>query len=80
MSSAVRVLLFARVHHGTAPGPRGQVPVALQFVPTAQHTGVIRVTSSKGAALASLRDALAAHEGPDGIVLDSGIWIVTARR
>lgn len=33
----------------------------------------------RAAALASLRDALAAHEGPDGIVLPSGVWIVTAR-
>ena len=36
--------------------------------------------ADRAAALASLRDALAAHEGPDGIVLDSGIWLVTARR
>ena len=36
--------------------------------------------AGRAAALASLRDALAAHEGPDGIVLDSGIWLVTARR
>jgi SAM-dependent methyltransferase len=33
----------------------------------------------RAAALAALREALAAHEGPDGIVLGSGVWIVTAR-
>jgi len=29
--------------------------------------------------IASVRDALAAHDGPDGVKLDSGTWIVTAR-
>lgn len=29
--------------------------------------------------IASVREALAAHEGPDGVKLDSATWIVTAR-
>lgn len=29
--------------------------------------------------IAAVRDALAAHDGPDGVKLDSGTWIVTAR-
>ena len=49
------------------------VSIVRQAVDTLDDAG-------RAAALASLRDALAAHEGPDGIVLDSGIWVVTARR
>jgi SAM-dependent methyltransferase len=33
----------------------------------------------RAAALAALREALAVHDGPGGIVLQSGVWIVTAR-
>jgi SAM-dependent methyltransferase len=35
--------------------------------------------SSRDAAIASVRAALAAHEGPEGVKLDSATWIVTAR-
>jgi SAM-dependent methyltransferase len=49
------------------------VSIVRQAVDTLDDAG-------RAAALASLRDALAAHGGPDGIVLDSGIWVVTARR
>ncbi|MFN8026807.1 MAG: class I SAM-dependent methyltransferase [Acidimicrobiia bacterium] len=34
---------------------------------------------TRAAALASLREVLAAYEGPDGVDLPSGVWIVTAR-
>jgi ubiquinone/menaquinone biosynthesis C-methylase UbiE len=33
----------------------------------------------RDAAVAAVRQALAAHEGPDGVKLDSGTWIVSAR-
>lgn len=33
----------------------------------------------RDAVVSAVRDALAAHEGPDGVKLDSATWIVTAR-
>lgn len=37
------------------------------------------VPEKRDAALAAVRDALAAHEGPNGVLLPSATWIVTAR-
>jgi hypothetical protein len=48
----------------------GVVRALLQDLTPAEHA----------VARASLRDALAAHDGPDGVVLGSAIWLVTARR
>eukprot|EP01041_Mallomonas_annulata_P017439 gene17439-biopygen10397 len=33
----------------------------------------------RDAAIGAVRDALAAHDGPDGVKLESATWIVTAR-
>jgi SAM-dependent methyltransferase len=50
------------------------------------EVGVVRTLfedltpDARAAAQDSLRVALAAHDGPDGVVLGSGVWLVTARR
>jgi SAM-dependent methyltransferase len=50
------------------------------------EVGVVRAVleglepAARAEALESLRGALAPHDAPDGVVLESAVWIVTARR
>lgn len=52
----------------------------------AAEVGVVKAVleglddASRTQALSDLRTSLAAHDGPDGVALGSGIWLVTARR
>jgi SAM-dependent methyltransferase len=50
------------------------------------EVGVVRVVlegldpAARDAALARIREALAAHDGPDGVAAGSAVWLVAARR
>jgi hypothetical protein len=50
------------------------------------EVGVVRAVlegldpAEHDAALARIREALAAHDGPDGVAPGSAVWLVAARR